>query len=220
MYGRNRCLGFSPALRTYTLLDEPEPFVKESVTSNGRDTFVACISNSGFQMPVWGIQHQRAVYQTRIINGRSTKIVTRPKVAGMNLVKMMEWCQEFVKYAAPGDLLIWDNLSCHKNSRIVNFLQDHSIKILYIPPYSACQLSPLDNSLFSQLKAILRRKKSFQNYQQKRHNVQLALDLITEKQIKKYWFKCGLPIRYWFLRNQKSVSAFVFLIFQFLLVSS
>ncbi len=198
----------SPALRTYTSIDDPEPWIKQSVSSNGRDTFVACISNSGFKLPIFGIKHQLAKYQTRFINGTRSKILIQPKVAVMSLLKMMEWCQEFVQYAASGDILIWDNLSCHKNPNILKFLKDHSIKVLFTPPYSACSLSPLDNSLFSQLKAILRRKKAFKNYEQKKHNVQLGLDQITEQQIKKVLGKLWSTREKLISRTQKSAGAF------------
>ncbi len=184
----------SPALRSFTCLNNPEPFVK-TPTTNGRDTFVVTISNTGFVLPPFAIKHIPEKSHYKMINGRRTKEVRVPRLAGMTLEKMNEWVDQFIQYASPEDILIMDNLSCHKNKAIVKRLEDRLIKVIYTPPSLACKVSPLDNSLFSQMKAILRQKKSFKNFKQKKKGVERALKKISNQQIWNYWKNCGLPVK-------------------------
>lgn len=55
----------------------------------------------------------------------------------------------------PGDLVVMDNLSSHKGSKVAALIEAAGARLLYLPPYS-----PDFNSiekLFSKLKALLRK---------------------------------------------------------------
>jgi transposase len=55
----------------------------------------------------------------------------------------------------PGDILIMDNLSSHKNSRVLQKVQAAGAEVRFLPPYSP-DLNPIEQ-IFSKIKAHLRR---------------------------------------------------------------
>ena len=54
----------------------------------------------------------------------------------------------------PGDIVIVDNLSAHKNSAIARLISDAGAKLRYLPPYSP-DLSPIE-PCWSKVKTIVR----------------------------------------------------------------
>jgi hypothetical protein len=54
-----------------------------------------------------------------------------------------------------GQVVIMDNLSSHKGSRVRELVEERGLEILYLPPYSP-DLNPIEEA-FSKLKALLRR---------------------------------------------------------------
>lgn len=56
---------------------------------------------------------------------------------------------------APGQIVVMDNLSSHKGSRIRELIEDRGCELLYLPPYSP-DLNPIEEA-FAKLKALLRR---------------------------------------------------------------
>lgn len=57
----------------------------------------------------------------------------------------------------PGDIIIADNLKSHKVEGVKEILQDKSINIVYLPPYSP-DLNPIEE-MWSKMKAFLRKLK-------------------------------------------------------------
>ena len=55
----------------------------------------------------------------------------------------------------PGQLVVMDNLSSHKSSRIKELIEGRGCELLYLPPYSP-DLNPIEEA-FSKLKALLRK---------------------------------------------------------------
>ena len=55
----------------------------------------------------------------------------------------------------PGDIVIMDNLSSHKGSRVGALIEAVGAKLLYLPP-SSPDLNPIDK-LFAKLKTLLRK---------------------------------------------------------------
>lgn len=55
-----------------------------------------------------------------------------------------------------GDLVICDNLSCHRAAGVAETLADHGAQILYLPPYSP-DLNPIE-MVFAKIKALLRQR--------------------------------------------------------------
>jgi transposase len=59
---------------------------------------------------------------------------------------------------SPGDIVLMDNLSCHKSVRVSALIESRGASILWLPRYSP-DLSPIELA-FSKLKAFLRRAKA------------------------------------------------------------
>lgn len=55
----------------------------------------------------------------------------------------------------PGDIVVMDNLSSHKNEEVREIIEAAGAKLLYLPPYSP-DLNPIEQA-FSKLKAHLRK---------------------------------------------------------------
>lgn len=55
----------------------------------------------------------------------------------------------------PGDILIWDGLSSHKDSRVMNLLEQAPVTLLPLPPYSP-DLNPIE-SCWSKIKHWIRK---------------------------------------------------------------
>ena len=55
----------------------------------------------------------------------------------------------------PGQVVVMDNLSSHKGSRIRRLIEERGCELLYLPPYSP-DLNPIEEA-FSKLKGALRR---------------------------------------------------------------
>lgn len=56
----------------------------------------------------------------------------------------------------PGDVVIMDNLSCHKREQVRVAIEAAGGRLKYLPPYSP-DLNPIENA-FAKLKAMLRKK--------------------------------------------------------------
>jgi transposase len=58
----------------------------------------------------------------------------------------------------PGDVVIMDNLACHKTAEVARLIGGAGAEVRYLPPYSP-DLSPIER-MFSKLKARLRKAKA------------------------------------------------------------
>ncbi len=58
----------------------------------------------------------------------------------------------------PGDVVIWDNLNVHKNSKAAEAIKARGAWVLFLPRYSP-DLNPIEKA-FSKLKALLRKAKA------------------------------------------------------------
>src|SRR5262249_40399325 len=54
----------------------------------------------------------------------------------------------------PGDIVVMDNLACHKTAEVARLIAAAGAEVRYLPPYSP-DLNPIER-LFSKLKAYLR----------------------------------------------------------------
>jgi transposase len=55
----------------------------------------------------------------------------------------------------PGQVVVMDNLSSHKGSRVRELIEERGCELIYLPPYSP-DLNPIEEA-FAKLKALLRR---------------------------------------------------------------
>ena len=58
----------------------------------------------------------------------------------------------------PGDIVVIDNLACHKTAEVARRIAEAGAEVRYLPPYSP-DLNPIER-LFSKLKAALRKAKA------------------------------------------------------------
>lgn len=63
--------------------------------------------------------------------------------------------QVLVPTLAPGDVVVMDNLGCHKNAAVREAIQAAGAELRFLPPYSP-DFNPIENA-FSKLKALLRK---------------------------------------------------------------
>jgi len=60
-----------------------------------------------------------------------------------------------VRELTPGDIVVMDNLSSHKNNAIREAIEDAGAELLFLPPYSP-DLNPIEQ-VFAKLKHLLRK---------------------------------------------------------------
>lgn len=58
----------------------------------------------------------------------------------------------------PGQLVVMDNLSSHKGSRIRELIEGRGCELMYLPPYSP-DLNPIEQA-FAKIKALLRKARA------------------------------------------------------------
>jgi transposase len=63
--------------------------------------------------------------------------------------------QILVPTLEPGDIVVMDNLPCHKVAGIQEAIESRQARLLYLPPYSP-DLNPIEQA-FAKLKALLRK---------------------------------------------------------------
>jgi transposase len=63
--------------------------------------------------------------------------------------------QQLVPVLSPGDVVVMDNLACHKRAGVEKALAGAGCTLMYLPPYSP-DLNPIELA-FSKLKAMLRK---------------------------------------------------------------
>lgn len=74
----------------------------------------------------------------------------------MNGECFLTWVRQFlVPEFRPGDLVVMDNLSCHKQEAVQAAIHEAGAEALHLPPYSP-DLNPIEQ-VFSKLKTLLRR---------------------------------------------------------------
>jgi transposase len=120
------------------------------------------------------------------VGGLSAPMVVDGAVDGDLFVAYVE--QVLVPTLRPGDVVILDNLSCHKRARVREAIEAAGCTLRYLPPYSP-DLNPIEPA-FAKLKALLR--------QAARRTVDglwaflgQALGAFTARECRNYFRHCG-----------------------------
>ena len=92
----------------------------------------------------------------------------------------------------PGQIIVMDNLSAHKNRRVQEIITACGCELWYLPAYSP-DLSPIELA-FSKLKEQLRRAKA-RTHEALETALALALDQITAADARGYFTHCGYQLR-------------------------
>jgi len=116
-----------------------------------RTTLIACYRGDGEKLTPMLIDPKSL---TKLQSTPKTIITTNRGTKGNNSDIMKKWVDEvFIPQSKEYDILVMDNLRCHKNKEVLEALREKKRYVLYIPPYS-CEASPCDNSIFSVFKRL------------------------------------------------------------------
>jgi transposase len=87
------------------------------------------------------------------LGGLTAPLVIDGAITGDLFVAYVE--QVLVPALRPGDVVVMDNLSCHKRAGVRTAIEAAGARLVYLPPYSP-DLNPIEQA-FAQLKALLRK---------------------------------------------------------------
>ena len=88
----------------------------------------------------------------------------------------------------PGDIVIMDNLSSHKSTRITEMITGCGAELKYLPVYSP-DLNPIEK-MWSKMKAILRKLKA-RTQEELDAAIKIALDAVTPQDAIAWYASCG-----------------------------
>ena len=88
----------------------------------------------------------------------------------------------------PGDIVILDNLSAHKNQKVRDLIESIGAEVWFLPPYSP-DLNPIEK-MWSKIKAILRTFKA-RTEEALINAIAKALEAVTASDAKGWFESCG-----------------------------
>ena len=88
----------------------------------------------------------------------------------------------------PGQVVVMDNLSAHKGSKIRELIEGSGFELLFLPPYSP-DLNPIEEA-FAKVKALLRRAGS-RTRETLVEAMGWALEAVTARDARGYFEHCG-----------------------------
>lgn len=96
--------------------------------------------------------------------------------------------KQLCPFLKAGDVVIMDNLSAHKSSKIIKLIETQGSHVLYLPPYSP-DLNPIEK-MWSKIKAFLRKVEA-RTTQQLEKAIKIAFEKITPLDAKNCFKSCG-----------------------------
>lgn len=107
----------------------------------------------------------------------------------VNAESFLAWIVQFlVPTLRPGDIVVMDNLSSHKNPAVRAAIRAAGAKLFYLPPYSP-DLNPIEKA-FSKLKTLLR-KENARTFEQVEKAIAELLGQITPQESSNYFQAAG-----------------------------
>ena len=152
----------------------------------------------------WARKGQRVTGSVPRNRGKNTTLIAALGFEGMSESMIMEgsataavferYVEEvLVPHLQPGHIVIMDNLSCHKGSKIRQLIEARGCQMLFLPSYSP-DFSPIEEA-FSKLKAFLRRTGA-RTHELLQEAIIQALQTITAQDAHGWFRHCGyLPAR-------------------------
>jgi transposase len=98
--------------------------------------------------------------------------------------------QVLVPALAAGDVVVLDNLACHKRARVRALIEAAGCTVLFLPPYSP-DLNPIERA-FAKLKALLRRAGE-RTVDGLWEFLGQAVDAFSPQECRNYFHHCGYP---------------------------
>ena len=112
-----------------------------------------------------------------VVDGATTKDIFKAYVENILLPTLR-----------PGDIVVLDNLSSHKNQEIRDLIESVGAELRFLPPYSP-DLNPIEK-MWSKVKAILRKLKA-RTEQALIAAIAKALEQVTASDAKGWFKSCG-----------------------------
>lgn len=128
---------------------------------------------------------------TTFIAGLRDDAITAPLVLDgpMNGVAFLSYLQACLcPTLRPGDIVVADNLSCHKVAGVREAIEARGATLRYLPPYSP-DLNPIEK-MFSKLKALLR-KAARRTVDALWTEIGKILEVFTPRECAHYLASCG-----------------------------
>ncbi len=101
----------------------------------------------------------------------------------------LAWVEQFlVPTLRPGDIVVMDNLSSHKDPAIRRAIRSTGAKLFYLPPYSP-DLSPIEQ-VFSKLKTLLR-KENARTFDEVESSIGQLLKTLTPTECRNFFGEAG-----------------------------
>ena len=151
----------------------------------------------------WSRRGERAYCSVPRNRGKNTTLLASMSVEGTGAALAVEGSTTATVFEAyigevlaptlrAGQIVVVDNLSAHKGSRIrEQLLEERGCELLYLPPYSP-DLNPIEEA-FSKIKGILR-KVGARSRESLIEAMGRALDAITPRDARGFFEHCGYRI--------------------------
>jgi transposase len=135
-------------------------------------------------------------------HGPNTTLIAAMDVAGVTAAMTLEGAADrdafdvcvarvLAPTLAPGQCVVWDNLSVHTGAAAARLLAERGCRLLYLPPYSP-DLAPIEHA-FGKLRGALRRAGA-RNRDALEEAIADALAAITAADARAWFARCGYPI--------------------------
>jgi transposase len=147
----------------------------------------------------WGLRSSRVIDHVPQGHWKTTTFAAALRASGviaplvldgpMNGECFLAYVRQFLVPALqPGDLVVMDNLSCHKQSGVWEAIREAGADVLYLPPYSP-DLNPIEK-MFSKLKTLLR-KSAERTTEALWNRMGVLLDEFSPQECLNYIHSCG-----------------------------
>ncbi len=135
-------------------------------------------------------------------HGPNTTLIAAMGLAGITAAMTLEGAADRAAFdvfvaqvlaptLAPGQCVVWDNLSVHKSAAAARLLAERGCRLLYLPPYSP-DFAPIEHA-FGKLKGALRRTGA-RRRDELDEAITAALATITAADARAWFAHCGYPI--------------------------
>jgi transposase len=146
---------------------------------------------------------QRAVGAAPRNHGKNTTLIAALSAEGMGAAMTLEGAADadaFVTYLThflvptlmPGQIVIMDNLSVHKDDRVRPLIEGAKCRLVYLPAYSP-DFTPIEHA-FSKLKTFLRRVEA-RTREALEGAITAAFATITATDAAGWFTACGYPLK-------------------------
>lgn len=144
---------------------------------------------------------QRAVGAAPRNHGKNTTLIAALSAEGMGAAMTLEGAADadaFVAYLrhflvptlVPGQIVVMDNLSVHKDERVAPLIEKAKCHLVYLPAYSP-DFTPIEQA-FSKIKTALRRAEA-RTREALEEAITAALETVTAADAAGWFTACGYP---------------------------